>query len=130
LHSLAGRYRGVNFEDEMVEMYPLCAFGNNSVAASIDTPLHVFLPFEHIDHLHPDWGIALAAAANGARNSPQAVLDFLLTQLTPMLDGRLYADLSSYAAAGGAWTGSAAQLQAKTSGLAHLIVGSPAYQVT
>jgi rhamnose utilization protein RhaD (predicted bifunctional aldolase and dehydrogenase)/NAD(P)-dependent dehydrogenase (short-subunit alcohol dehydrogenase family) len=65
LHGLAGRYRGVEFEDEMVDMYPLCAFGSNSVAASIDTPLHGFLPFEHIDHLHPDWGIALAAAANG-----------------------------------------------------------------
>ena len=65
LLSLAGGYRGVDAEDEMVEMYPLCAFGNNPVAASIDTPLHGFLPFEHIDHLHPDWGIALAAAANG-----------------------------------------------------------------
>jgi rhamnose utilization protein RhaD (predicted bifunctional aldolase and dehydrogenase)/NAD(P)-dependent dehydrogenase (short-subunit alcohol dehydrogenase family) len=65
LHSLAGRYRGVKYEDEMVAMYPLCAFGHNSVAASIDTPLHGFLPFEHVDHLHPDWGIALAAAANG-----------------------------------------------------------------
>ena len=65
VHSLAGRYRGVKFEDEMVAMYPLCAFGNNTVAASIDTPLHAFLPFEHIDHLHPDWGIALAASANG-----------------------------------------------------------------
>ncbi len=65
LLSLAGRYRGVALEDEMVGMYPLCAFGNNPVAASIDTPLHGFLPFEHIDHLHPDWGIALAAAANG-----------------------------------------------------------------
>jgi rhamnose utilization protein RhaD (predicted bifunctional aldolase and dehydrogenase)/NAD(P)-dependent dehydrogenase (short-subunit alcohol dehydrogenase family) len=65
LRALVGRYRGVEFEDEMVEMYPLCAFGINSVAASIDTPLHGFLPFEHIDHLHPDWGIALAAAANG-----------------------------------------------------------------
>ncbi|HKN24492.1 MAG TPA: bifunctional rhamnulose-1-phosphate aldolase/short-chain dehydrogenase [Candidatus Acidoferrum sp.] len=65
LLSLADGYRGVNAEDEMVGMYPLCAFGNNPVAASIDTPLHGFLPFEHIDHLHPDWGIALAAAANG-----------------------------------------------------------------
>jgi rhamnose utilization protein RhaD (predicted bifunctional aldolase and dehydrogenase)/NAD(P)-dependent dehydrogenase (short-subunit alcohol dehydrogenase family) len=65
LHAAARRYRGVEFEDEMVEMYPLCAFGNNAVAASIDTPLHAFLPFAHIDHLHPDWGIALAAAANG-----------------------------------------------------------------
>jgi len=65
LHAVAQRYRGVEFEDEMVEMYPLCAFGNNAVAASIDTPLHGFLPFAHVDHLHPDWGIALAAAANG-----------------------------------------------------------------
>jgi rhamnose utilization protein RhaD (predicted bifunctional aldolase and dehydrogenase)/NAD(P)-dependent dehydrogenase (short-subunit alcohol dehydrogenase family) len=65
LQGLADRYRGVEFEDEMVEMYPLCAFGNNRVAASIDTPLHGFLPFEHIDHLHPDWAIALAASANG-----------------------------------------------------------------
>src|SRR2546429_419695 len=65
LHAAAQRYRGVEFEDEMVDMYPLCAFGNNTVAASIDTPLHGFLPFAHVDHLHPDWGIALAAAANG-----------------------------------------------------------------
>jgi rhamnose utilization protein RhaD (predicted bifunctional aldolase and dehydrogenase)/NAD(P)-dependent dehydrogenase (short-subunit alcohol dehydrogenase family) len=65
LLALAGRYRGVETEDEMVDLYPLCAFGNNMVAASIDTPLHAFLPFKHVDHLHPDWGIALAAAANG-----------------------------------------------------------------
>jgi rhamnose utilization protein RhaD (predicted bifunctional aldolase and dehydrogenase)/NAD(P)-dependent dehydrogenase (short-subunit alcohol dehydrogenase family) len=67
LHALTTLYRGVKFEDELVEMYPLCAFGNNTVAASIDTPLHAFLPFVHIDHLHPDWGIALAAAANGTQ---------------------------------------------------------------
>jgi rhamnose utilization protein RhaD (predicted bifunctional aldolase and dehydrogenase)/NAD(P)-dependent dehydrogenase (short-subunit alcohol dehydrogenase family) len=65
VQGLTGRYRGVAAEDEMVGMYPLCSFGSNTVAASIDTPLHAFLPFEHIDHLHPDWGIALAAAANG-----------------------------------------------------------------
>ncbi len=58
-------YKGVAFEDEMVDMYPLCTFGNNPVAASIDTPLHGYLPFPHVDHLHPDWGIALAASANG-----------------------------------------------------------------
>lgn len=67
LHQLAERYRGVAYEDEMVEMYPLCAFGRNAVAASIDTPLHAFLPALHVDHLHPDWGIALAAAGNGKR---------------------------------------------------------------
>jgi rhamnose utilization protein RhaD (predicted bifunctional aldolase and dehydrogenase)/NAD(P)-dependent dehydrogenase (short-subunit alcohol dehydrogenase family) len=49
----------------MVALYPLCAFGENRVAASIDTPLHAFLPFPHVDHLHPDWAIALAASANG-----------------------------------------------------------------
>src|ERR1700728_144080 len=65
LLALEASYRGVVYEDEMVEMYPLCTFGKNSVAASIDTPLHGFLPFAHVDHLHPDWAIALAAAANG-----------------------------------------------------------------
>jgi rhamnose utilization protein RhaD (predicted bifunctional aldolase and dehydrogenase)/NAD(P)-dependent dehydrogenase (short-subunit alcohol dehydrogenase family) len=58
-------YRGAEFEDEMVEFYPLCTFGLNPVVASIDTPLHGFLPFDHVDHLHPDWAIALAASANG-----------------------------------------------------------------
>lgn len=56
---------GVEREDEMATMYPQCAFGANPVAASIDTPLHGFLPFVHVDHLHPDWGIALAASSNG-----------------------------------------------------------------
>ena len=65
LLALEKAYRGVDLEDEMVEMYPLCTFGNNPVVASIDTPLHGFLPFPHVDHLHPDWGIALAASANG-----------------------------------------------------------------
>jgi len=65
LRALESAYRGVDLEDEMVEMYPLCTFGNNPVVASIDTPLHGFLPFPHVDHLHPDWGIALAASANG-----------------------------------------------------------------
>ena len=66
LESLIARYRGETHEDEMVAFYPLCAFGENRVAASIDTPLHAFLPFPHVDHLHPDWAIALAASANGA----------------------------------------------------------------
>jgi rhamnose utilization protein RhaD (predicted bifunctional aldolase and dehydrogenase)/NAD(P)-dependent dehydrogenase (short-subunit alcohol dehydrogenase family) len=65
LLSLERKYQGVDTEDEMVALYPLCAFQNNPVAASIDTPLHGFLPFPHVDHLHPDWGIALAASANG-----------------------------------------------------------------
>lgn len=65
LEDLKQLYRGEAHEDEMVGYYPLSAFGQNRVAASIDTPLHAFLPFDHVDHLHPDWAIAIAAAANG-----------------------------------------------------------------
>jgi rhamnose utilization protein RhaD (predicted bifunctional aldolase and dehydrogenase)/NAD(P)-dependent dehydrogenase (short-subunit alcohol dehydrogenase family) len=65
LQGLESLYRGAEYEDELVEMYPVCAFGKSTVAASIDTPLHGFLPYRHIDHLHPDWAIALAASANG-----------------------------------------------------------------
>ena len=67
LEQLKELYRGERYEDEMVRYYPLSAFGENRVAASIDTPLHAFLPFAHVDHLHPDWAIALAASANGKR---------------------------------------------------------------
>jgi rhamnose utilization protein RhaD (predicted bifunctional aldolase and dehydrogenase)/NAD(P)-dependent dehydrogenase (short-subunit alcohol dehydrogenase family) len=67
LEQLKHLYRGEQHEDEMVRYYPLSAFGENRVAASIDTPLHAFLPFAHVDHLHPDWAIALAASANGKR---------------------------------------------------------------
>src|SRR6516164_7900087 len=67
LEHLKELYRGEKYEDEMVRYYPLSAFGENCVAASIDTPLHAFLPFLHVDHLHPDWAISLAASANGKR---------------------------------------------------------------
>src|SRR5258708_9914993 len=67
LEQLKEIYRGEAHEDEMVGYYPLSAFGEYRVAASIDTPLHAFLPFPHVDHLHPDWAIALAASANGKR---------------------------------------------------------------
>jgi rhamnose utilization protein RhaD (predicted bifunctional aldolase and dehydrogenase)/NAD(P)-dependent dehydrogenase (short-subunit alcohol dehydrogenase family) len=65
LERLIARYRGEPYEDEIAGFYPLCAFGGSRVAASIDTPLHAFLPFDHIDHLHPDSAIGLAASANG-----------------------------------------------------------------
>ena len=65
LLQLEQQYKGVSEEDAMVALYPLVTFNNNPTAASIDTPLHGFLPFAHVDHLHPDWGIALAASANG-----------------------------------------------------------------
>lgn len=66
-NELRNKYRGKRFEDEMVEYYPLCAFGLNTRPASIDTPLHGLIPFKHVDHLHTDWATALAAAANGQR---------------------------------------------------------------
>src|SRR5215469_650326 len=65
LEQLKNLYRGEAHEDEMVRYYQLSAFGESKVSASIDTPLHAFLPFDHVDHLHPDWAIALAASANG-----------------------------------------------------------------
>lgn len=76
LEQLKELYRGEAHEDEMVRYYPLSAFGENRVAASIDTPLHAFLPFAHVDHLHPDWAIALAASANGKRKLDQFNKEF------------------------------------------------------
>jgi rhamnulose-1-phosphate aldolase/alcohol dehydrogenase len=55
-------YRGLEFEDEMVDLYFRCLFDLDSRAPSIDTALHGFLPLKHIDHLHPDAVIAVAAA--------------------------------------------------------------------
>jgi rhamnose utilization protein RhaD (predicted bifunctional aldolase and dehydrogenase) len=75
LHALKNRYRGLAFEDEMVELFNHCIFDLNSKAPSIDTPLHAFLPFNHIDHLHPDAAIAIAAAKTAGasrRNSSTA----------------------------------------------------------
>jgi rhamnulose-1-phosphate aldolase/alcohol dehydrogenase len=65
LRKLKNVYRGLEFEDEMVELFNHCIFDLSSKAPSIDTPLHGFLPFKHIDHLHPDAAIAIAAAKNG-----------------------------------------------------------------
>ena len=59
-------YRGEAHEDEMVGLYPWCSAGAITAGASIDTPLHAFLPFDHVDHLHPDWAIALAASATAS----------------------------------------------------------------
>lgn len=67
LRSLKNVYRGIEFEDEMVELFDHCIYDLNSKAPSIDTALHGFLPFKHIDHLHPDAAIAIAAAKDGER---------------------------------------------------------------
>lgn len=67
LLTLERKYRGAEFEDEMAGYFSHCTFNNNPRAASIDTPLHAFLPFAHIDHMHPDAVIAIAASRNGQR---------------------------------------------------------------
>ncbi|HEU4607613.1 MAG TPA: class II aldolase/adducin family protein, partial [Chitinophagaceae bacterium] len=67
LLALKKLYKGLAQEDEMVALFNLCFFDPASRAPSIDTPLHAFLPFKHIDHLHPDAAIAIAAAKDGKR---------------------------------------------------------------
>lgn len=64
LDALKGIYKGVEDEDRMVGFLPHCTFNLNPRAASIDTPLHGFVPFKHVDHMHPDAIIAIAASKN------------------------------------------------------------------
>ena len=65
LLNLKSIYSGIEHEDEMVELFNHCIYDLASKAPSIDTALHGFLPFKHIDHLHPDAAIAIAAAKDG-----------------------------------------------------------------
>lgn len=64
LEALKKLYRGVDHEDEMVGYLPHCTFNLNPRAASIDTPLHAYVPRKHVDHMHPDAVIAIAASRN------------------------------------------------------------------
>ncbi|MCZ0963281.1 bifunctional rhamnulose-1-phosphate aldolase/short-chain dehydrogenase [Paracoccus benzoatiresistens] len=64
LRALKGKYRGAAHEDEMVGYLPHCTFGLNPRAASIDTPLHAYVPRAHVDHVHSDAIIAIAASIN------------------------------------------------------------------
>lgn len=67
LHDLKKVYRGLDYEDEMVALFNHCIYDLDSRAPSIDTPLHGLLPFKHIDHLHPDALIAIAAAEDSEK---------------------------------------------------------------
>jgi rhamnulose-1-phosphate aldolase/alcohol dehydrogenase len=67
LLALPSLYRGPQDEDRMVGLYPHCAFNLNPRAASIDTPLHGLIERAHVDHVHPDAVIAIAAAADGEK---------------------------------------------------------------
>lgn len=65
LLGLEAHYDGPDDDDRMVGFLPHCTFNLNTRAASIDTPLHALLPFAHVDHVHPDAVIALAASSGG-----------------------------------------------------------------
>ena len=65
LLALGAHYAGPDDDDTMVGYLPHCTFNLNGRAASIDTPLHALLPFAHVDHVHPDAIIALAASSGG-----------------------------------------------------------------
>jgi len=67
LRALVNVYPGVDREDEMVAAFDFCLHGNGGAAPSIDTAMHGLVDYSHVDHLHPDSGIALAAAADGER---------------------------------------------------------------
>ena len=64
LEQLKSLYRGLEHEDEMVGYLPHCTFDLNPRAASIDTPLHAYVPHKHVDHMHPDAVIAIACTNN------------------------------------------------------------------
>ena len=68
LEALKRLYRGVEHEDEMVGYLPHCTFNLNPRAASIDTPLHAYVPKQHVDHMHPDAIIAIAAVEEFSRS--------------------------------------------------------------
>ena len=65
LRALVDVYPGVDREDEMVATFDYCLHGRGGAAPSIDTAMHALIDAAHVDHLHPDSGIALATAADG-----------------------------------------------------------------
>ena len=67
VRALTGVYRGVEHEDEMVAAFDYCLHGAGGAAPSIDTAMHGLVDAPHVDHLHPDSGIAVATAADGER---------------------------------------------------------------
>lgn len=75
LNALRGIYRGVEFEDEMVGLLPHCTFNLNPRTASIDTPLHAYVSRKHVDHMHPDAIIAIAAAKDSEALTRQILGD-------------------------------------------------------
>jgi rhamnulose-1-phosphate aldolase/alcohol dehydrogenase len=75
VRALVDRYPGVDREDEMVALFDYCLHGRGGAAPSIDTAMHALIDQPHVDHLHPDSGIALATAADGQRLTEQCFGD-------------------------------------------------------
>jgi rhamnulose-1-phosphate aldolase/alcohol dehydrogenase len=75
LRALVSVYPGVQREDEMVAAFDFCAFGKGGAAPSIDTAMHGLVDAAHVDHLHPDAGIAFATAADGEALTAQCFGD-------------------------------------------------------
>lgn len=65
VHQLKSVYPGLDHEDQMVAAFEYCAHGKGGAAPSIDTAMHALVDAAHVDHLHPDSGIAIATAADG-----------------------------------------------------------------
>lgn len=76
--ALKNVYRGVEYEDEMVALFDYCRFGTSGAAPSIDTTMHGLVPFDHVDHLHPDSIIALATAIDGEKLTRECFGDEIL----------------------------------------------------
>ena len=71
MRALIDVYPGIDREDEMVAAFDFCLHGKGGAAPSIDTAMHGLVDAAHVDHLHPDAGIAIATAADGAALTPQ-----------------------------------------------------------
>ena len=76
--ALKNVYRGVEHEDEMVALFDYCRFGTSGAAPSIDTAMHGLVPFDHVDHLHPDSIIALATSVDGEKLTRECFGDEIL----------------------------------------------------
>ena len=76
--ALKNVYRGVEHEDEMVALFDYCRFGTTGAAPSIDTAMHGLVPFDHVDHLHPDSIIALATSIDGEKLTRECFGDEIL----------------------------------------------------
>jgi len=88
-NDLKNVYRGVEFEDEMVALFDYCRFGTSGAAPSIDTAMHGLVPFDHVDHLHPDSIIALATSIDGEKLTRECFGDEILWLIGAVLDSSL-----------------------------------------